>query len=261
MTTILCDHLRDVLFENIFKLNASAAASEFCEWLQVGIDVYIPHRKYQAEFHSSPWFSAACAAVTVHRNHFFVCTEQVSSESKVKFRRCKGVLEAAKLIYVKQKSPSFPRNLALGTFHELLIMLLKVNLLMVLNKCKSAILPVFSALEVLFSVFDKAKLFATFFLRTLILMTQVFFYLFPILEQIRNCIIFSLTLEMVKKVIRNLDLYKAVGPDCILVVVLKNGEPELSMRAEFFNISPNQSCFPDYWKVSSVIAVKGKVNN
>ena len=27
----LCDHLRDVLWEDIFKLGASAAASEFCE--------------------------------------------------------------------------------------------------------------------------------------------------------------------------------------------------------------------------------------
>ena len=38
----LCDHLRDVPREDIFKLGASAAAaSEFCEWVQVGIDVYI----------------------------------------------------------------------------------------------------------------------------------------------------------------------------------------------------------------------------
>ena len=34
----LCDHLRDVPWENIFKLGASTAASEFCEWVQVGID-------------------------------------------------------------------------------------------------------------------------------------------------------------------------------------------------------------------------------
>ena len=27
----LCDHLRDVQWEDIFKLSASAAASEFCE--------------------------------------------------------------------------------------------------------------------------------------------------------------------------------------------------------------------------------------
>ena len=67
----LCDHLRDVPWDDIFKLGASAAASEFCEWVQVGIDVYIPHRKYQVKSHSSPWFSAACAAAIVHRNHFF----------------------------------------------------------------------------------------------------------------------------------------------------------------------------------------------
>ena len=67
----LRDHLRDVSWEDIFKLSASAAASEFCEWVQVGNDVYIPHRKYQVKPHSSQRFSAACAAAIVHRNHFF----------------------------------------------------------------------------------------------------------------------------------------------------------------------------------------------
>ena len=43
----LHDHLRDVPWEDIFKLSAPAAAAELCEWVQVGIDVYIPHRKYQ----------------------------------------------------------------------------------------------------------------------------------------------------------------------------------------------------------------------
>ena len=40
----LCDHLRDVQWEDIFKVGASAASSEFCEYVQVRIDVYIPHR-------------------------------------------------------------------------------------------------------------------------------------------------------------------------------------------------------------------------
>ena len=39
----LCNHLRDVPWEDIFKLSAFAAASEFCELVQVEIDVYIPH--------------------------------------------------------------------------------------------------------------------------------------------------------------------------------------------------------------------------
>ena len=46
-----CDHLRDVPWEDAFKLSASGTASEFCEWNQVGIDVYIPHRKYQVKPH------------------------------------------------------------------------------------------------------------------------------------------------------------------------------------------------------------------
>ena len=36
-----------------------------------------------------------------------------------------------------------------------------------------------------------------------------------------------ITPKMVKKVIMNLDLSKASGPDCIPIVVLKNCEPEL----------------------------------
>ena len=47
----LRDHLRDVLGEDIFKLGASAAASEVCDWVHVGIDVCIPHRKYQVKPH------------------------------------------------------------------------------------------------------------------------------------------------------------------------------------------------------------------
>ena len=61
---------------------------------------------------------------------------------------------------------------------------------------------------------------------------------------------------MVKKVITNLDLLSASGPDCILVVVLKNCVPELSyILAEIFNKCLKESCFPDCWKVSLVVPV------
>ena len=73
----LRDYLRDVPWEDIFTLSASATASEFCEWVPVGIDVYTPHCKYQVKPHSSPWFSAACAATKVHRNQFFVCANRI----------------------------------------------------------------------------------------------------------------------------------------------------------------------------------------
>ena len=154
----LRDHLRDDPWEDIFKFSASAAASEFCEWSQVGIDVYIPHRKYQVKPHSSPWFSAACAAAIVHRNHFFRLYQQnESSESKVKFRQasncCKRVLEAAKLAYaIKTKESITSQKFGSRDFWRI------ANI--VLNKGKSAIPSLFHETEVLSSAPDEAKLFA-----------------------------------------------------------------------------------------------------
>ena len=154
----LRDHLRNVSWGDIFKLGASAAAREFCEWIQTGIDVYIPYRKYQVKPHSSPWFSAACAAAIVYRNHSFrLHQEDKSSASKVKFRQasnhCKRVLEAAKLAYAnKTKEVITSQNLGSRDFWRI------AN--SVLNKGKSAIPALLNGLEVLSSASDKAKFFA-----------------------------------------------------------------------------------------------------
>ena len=102
----LRDHLRDVPWEDIFKLSASIAASQFCEWFQVGIDVYIPHTEYKIKPQPSP-LSVTSAAAIVHRNHFFCLYQKnKSSDSKVKFRQaskcCKRVPEAAKLVFANK---------------------------------------------------------------------------------------------------------------------------------------------------------------
>ena len=165
----LRDHLRDVPWEDIFKIGVSAAASEFCEWVQVGIYVYITHRNYQVKPHSSPWFLAACAAALVHRSDFFCLYQQSkSSESKVKWPNLHLLL--------KQKSPSIPRNLALGSFGKLLIAFsMEVNLLYLLYstvwRC------------CLLHLIKQNCLLKT-FLRTLILTTWVYLYLFSLLELI-----------------------------------------------------------------------------
>ena len=66
----------------------------------------------------------------------------------------------------------------------------------------------------------------------------------------------SVTPKMVKKVIMNLDLSKGSGPDCIPVIVLKNYELERSyILAELLSKCLKESCFPDFWKVSSVAPV------
>ena len=223
----LCDHLRDVPWEDIFKLSTPATASGFCEWVQVGIDVYIPHRKYQVKPHSTPWFSAAYAAAIVHRNHFFRLYQQnKSSESKVKLRQanncCKRILEATKLAYAtKTIEPITSQKLGSRDFWQI------AN--SVLNKDKPAIPPLFNGPEVLSSASDKAKLFAKNFSKISNLDDSgISFPVFPSRTNLKLHNI-SLTPKMVKKVITNFDSSKVSGPDCIPVVVLQNSEPELQI--------------------------------
>ena len=61
---------------------------------------------------------------------------------------------------------------------------------------------------------------------------------------------------MIKKFIVNLNLSKTSGPDCILVMILENYEPELSyILVELFNKHLKESCFPDCWKLSLMVSV------
>ena len=94
------------------------------ECIQVGVDVYIRHHKYQVKPHSSSWFSAACAATIVYRSHFFICINRInllnlkqSSDRLVII--AKRVLKLSNLhMLIKQKNPSFHRDLALGTLSK-----------------------------------------------------------------------------------------------------------------------------------------------
>ena len=107
--------------EDIFKLGASVAGTELCEWVQVRIDVYIPHRKYRIKSYSSASFSAASTAAIAHRNNFFCLHRQnKSSASKVKLRQatdpCKRVLKLPNLfMLVEQKRSSLPKTLTPAT--------------------------------------------------------------------------------------------------------------------------------------------------
>ena len=127
---------------------------------------------------------------------------------------------------IKQKSPSLPRYLAIGTFGELpKVFSAKVNLL-----------------YLLYSTARRCYLLTVFPSRTNMKLHNI-----------------SVTPKMVKKVITNLDWSKASGPDRVTVVVLKNCETELYyMLAELFTNCLKESCFPDCWKVSSVVPVPGQ---
>ena len=176
-----------------------------------------------------------------------------SSDSKVKFRqasnRCKRVLEAARLAYANKTKESITyQKLGSRDFSRI------AN--SVLNKGKSAIPLLFNGPEVLSSASDKAKLFA----ENVSMNSNIddSGTSLPVFHSRTNLKLnnISVTPKMVRKVVMNLDLSTAPGPDCIPVVVLKNCEPELSyILAELFNKCLKESCFADCWKVSSVVPV------
>ena len=84
------------------------------------------------------------------------------------------------------------------------------------------------------SASDKAKLFPKNFSRNSNLDdSRMFLYQFPSRTNLKLHI--SVTSKLVTKVITNLDLLKAPGLDCNLVVVLKNCELSY-MLAELFNM-------------------------
>ena len=158
------------------------------------------------------------------------------------------VLEVAKLAYAnKTKEFITLQKLDSRDFWQ--------NANSVLNKGKSAIPPLINGPEVLSSAPDKAKLFdENFSLNSNLDDSGISLPVFPSRTNLKLHI--SVTPKMVRKVIMNLDLSKASGPDGIPVVVLKNCTPELSyILAELFNKCLKESCFLDCWKVSSMIPV------
>ena len=116
--------------------------------------------------------------------------------------------------------------------------------------------PLFNGLEVLSYASHKGKLFAeNFSVNSNIDDSGILLPVFPLGTNLKLFNI-SVTPKMVRKVVMNLDLSIASGPDCIPVVVLKNCESELSyILVELFNKCLKESCFRDSWKFSSVVPV------
>ena len=84
------DNSKGFSWEGIFKLGASDNVIEFCELVQVEIDVYIPQRKYWSSLIHLPIHLHVAAA---DGNHFFRLYQQNKTAFKVKFRQAKNHCE------------------------------------------------------------------------------------------------------------------------------------------------------------------------
>ena len=137
-----------------------------------------------------------------------------------------------------QKSLVLPRNLAVGAFDELLILLsAKVNLLYLpystAQRCCLLLLILFA--EHFCSgtkIDDSAISLLVFHSRTNLKLNNI-----------------SVTPKLIIKVITILDLSKLSGLNCIPVAILKNHEPELSyILTELFIMCLKESCVLGFWK-------------
>ena len=248
------DFIRDVPWSSIFQRNVSFAAGEVSEWLQIGIDTFVPHRKFQVKPHSPPWFNPACASAIAHRNHYFhIYQKEKTDEAKSSFRtasnNCRRVIERAKSQYAENTQKSIATQ-RIGTRDFWRIS----N--SILNRGKSSIPPLFNGPEVLTSSSDKANLFADLFSKNSTLDDSG--HVPPdFADKTSNSLESVLiTPKLVSDVISKLDASKASGPDGIPVIVLKRCSPELSsILSKLFNHCLSESCFPSCWKLASVVPV------
>ena len=49
----------------------TVTAKEISEWIQFGIEAYVPSKTYQVRSVSQPCFTPECSAAIAHRNHYF----------------------------------------------------------------------------------------------------------------------------------------------------------------------------------------------
>ena len=126
-------------------------------------------------------------------------------------------------MFIKQKSLSLPRKLALGISGKLLIIFSeKIHLLHLLYSTvqRCCLLHLVKNFSKNHNLHDTGISLSVFHSRTNLKLHHL-----------------TVTSKLVK-VITNLDLSKPSSPDCIPVVALKNCEPELSyILAQLFNIS------------------------
>ena len=217
--------LREVPWEDVFKISACAAASEFVNGFRLElmyISLIISIRSGLTHLHG---FQLLVMLPLFIEITFFFCTNRInplnlkqSSDRLVII--AKGFLNLPNQHMPIKQEFITSQKLAFWNFYQIAYSVLK--------KGKSATPPLFNGPEAVFSAFDQAKLFAKNFSKNSNLDDSVMpLLVFPSRTNLTLHNI-SVTPKMVKKVIMILDLSKASGPDCLPVVVLKKCEPELS---------------------------------
>ena len=138
----------------IFYHDVTSTAKEITEWVEIGIDCYIPHKRFQLKPHSSAWFTPSCATTISHYNHYFhQYHRNVTPKNKKLFcdsrNHCKKVLKDARFDYAKATRRSVASQLN-GS----------CDFWRICNSINNSLPYLFNGPEVLTTSIDKANLFS-----------------------------------------------------------------------------------------------------
>ena len=162
---------------------------------------------------------------------------------------CKRFLETFKLAYVNKIKESITLE-KLGTLLELRL----ANLLILFSRKGNLIdLPHLEGFRCCLLRLKRQRFLLKSFLKFIILMIKVFLPAFPSWTKLK---LHNNTLTL-KLVVINFD-YSGISDffSRVPVVVVKDCGPKLSyVLGEYFNLCLNDSWFPDFCKVSSVVAI------
>ena len=252
--------LSQVAEKHILSNDVHKSAQELAEWLQVGMEAYIPHRTYQVKPRSQPWFTPECAAAICQRNHFFHRYRRDSTTNNLNLfraarRHCKETLHQARSRYASYVRDSIT-NQKLGSkdFWRIYKSVTKKDRSSIpaLSKDSSSSCMATTAAE-------KAEL-----------LCQEFAKNSSLDDGGQNPPPFpprtgeklsppTITVKAVRRVINCLDSSKSSGPDGIPVIVFKQLSPELApVLSKLFNRCVSVGEFPSSWKVASVVPVPKK---
>ena len=182
--------------------------------------------------HSQPWFIPTCAAAIAHRNHHFHAYHRNPSDAnrnlfRTSSNRCKYILNQTKTNYADLIQSRIESE-SLGTREFWRI----TN--NVMDRGKPSIPTIVNDPEILSPSSDKAILFSQMFSSNSTFADQGHpLPEFPLRTSI-NLTNMKITPSDVAKSIRRLDNFKAVGPDAIPVVVLKNLITEIAPKLPNF---------------------------
>ena len=246
-----------------FSSDPTVAAKELSDWIQVGIETFVPSKTYQVRPVSQPWFTPECSAAIAHRNHYFHRYQRSMSITNLRLFRqarasCKRVLSTAKANYASHtRHLVSSQRLGSKDFWKICSR--------VLNKSKSSSTPLVNV-DGSVSVSSESKaqrLCDQFASNSTINDAGAQLPIFPPRTQ-HTVSLPQISSKRVQKLIFELDSSKANGPDSIPVTVLRHCAPELSsILSKIFNLCLKSSTFPTCWKQAVVVPVpkKGDLTN